>query len=690
MRKLILLTFMLLFYGNSWSQDGWVQIHPYPTVNDLIDAHFISDDEGWIVGIDGLIMHTTDAGVNWDIQHSNPDQAFWSVFFVDDHEGWVCGWGHVYHTIDKGETWIHQNTPWCAGAFMDVFFINPDTGWIVGAYEIVLRTTNGGHTWEKIQNSIPEDKWFARVDFWDELHGCAVGSAPNFNAFVMVTDDGGLTWMETSPTDCADLTEVEYVDSLIIWASGSDGYVMKSTDGGQTWVDMYDEYNSFRDIHFFNDTSGILLSSSHACLSFDAGETWDSVVYASTSIRSFMSWEENKGIAVGFHGSMSKTLDGGSSWESLDTSLSVSFFQMGFINPMDGYGIYGPYTGGLARTHDGGYSWYSDTIFQDIPPHRMWVDGQSVFLINSDNQMAKTFDGGQNWEFLDAPAPDYFFTGFQFVNNNCGFLCGRYNEFYTSIDGGNTWQDKSLDSNRKLTSLFFLNENKGFLVDKESKRILRTTNAGDEWTIITLANFSGTIYEPVSLFFIGDIMGYASTDEGMLFKTTDGGNTWLPLHDFEYGNEKSRIFFVSENEGWYLQYGVYHTLDGGITWSDRVDFGLGMATGRSLFFLDENQGWMGGGYGLIAKYSGTVGLAETGRHNNSVTVFPNPARDVIQIFSHHDEDIDQVRIYDQMGKLVLIKSAGFESIDISNLSPGFYIVEIIGEGWNVNKKLIVE
>ena len=314
---LIVLSMLNLF---SFSQNEWTTIHPYPTLSNLIDVHFVSNDEGWIVGTEGLIMHTVDGGDNWETQHSNPDESLWSIFFIDEEKGWTCGWSSIYQTDDGGETWSLQNTPYIMGDLTDVFFINPDTGWIVGTYQIVLKTTDGGQNWVKIQNSIADSKCFYRVDFYDELHGCAVGDQMigSNEGFIMITADGGLSWTETTPANCDWLTDVEYYNSMAIWTCGFDGNVFRSLDGGHTWYDEYFGSDNFNAIHFFDDDNGILMAGHHARLSFDAGDNWDSLVYITqdlTNFHSFMSWDVNNGMAVGYDGRISRTLDGGSSWK---------------------------------------------------------------------------------------------------------------------------------------------------------------------------------------------------------------------------------------------------------------------------------------------------------------------------------------------------------------------------------------
>jgi photosystem II stability/assembly factor-like uncharacterized protein len=60
---------------------------------------FIDTLTGWVVGYDGIIMHTTDGGQSW---HTQPTTGSWnllSVWAVDGHTAWASGMGGtIIHT----------------------------------------------------------------------------------------------------------------------------------------------------------------------------------------------------------------------------------------------------------------------------------------------------------------------------------------------------------------------------------------------------------------------------------------------------------------------------------------------------------------------------------------------------------------------------------------------------------------
>lgn len=69
--------------------------------------------------------------------------------------------------------------------------------------------------------------------------------------------------------------------------------------------------------------------------------------------------------------------------------------------------------------------------------------------------------------------------------------------------------------------------------------------------------------------------------------------------------------------------------------------------------------------------TGSAGLGES--ELSEVIIAPNPAQDQIQIFGW-DKDLEKVHITDMAGSIV--KVANSSSIDISNIKPGIYFVQV--------------
>ena len=76
------------------------------TSYDLTGVYFLDANSGWVVGRDGIILHTTNSGVDWSSRDSGVDENLNSVCFISSEEGWIAGEnGLVLHTYDGGITW---------------------------------------------------------------------------------------------------------------------------------------------------------------------------------------------------------------------------------------------------------------------------------------------------------------------------------------------------------------------------------------------------------------------------------------------------------------------------------------------------------------------------------------------------------------------------------------------------------
>ena len=72
-----------------------------------------------------------------------------------------------------------------------------------------------------------------------------------------------------------------------------------------------------------------------------------------------------------------------------------------------------------------------------------------------------------------------------------------------------------------------------------------------------------------------------------------------------------------------------------------------------------------------------------------ISIYPNPAKERIYISTKQDKVIVEVSVFNHLGQLVK-NNKGKNSINISTIQKGMYIIEVVGEGWMNRKKLIIE
>ncbi len=75
--------------------------------------------------------------------------------------------------------------------------------------------------------------------------------------------------------------------------------------------------------------------------------------------------------------------------------------------------------------------------------------------------------------------------------------------------------------------------------------------------------------------------------------------------------------------------------------------------------------------------------------NNSIVLFPNPLKSVLNIQNSSEDNIDSIRILDSQGKEILKQSIK-NQIDLSNIANGIYIAIFETEKGSITKKIIKE
>jgi hypothetical protein len=126
---------ILHFASGTWHGD---QAYPSGTYNAI---YFTDNQKGWAIGT--KIIHTTD-GQNW-IEQTNPDtlgRTLVNVFFLNENEGWIVGnQGLILHTTNGGTTWTVEANGLTNTLLTGVQFTSSTNGYVVGNNKTLLKYT---------------------------------------------------------------------------------------------------------------------------------------------------------------------------------------------------------------------------------------------------------------------------------------------------------------------------------------------------------------------------------------------------------------------------------------------------------------------------------------------------------------------------------------------------------------------
>ena len=207
------------------------------------------------VGERGHILHSDDAGKTWTQAQVPASANLTAVWFADEKNGWAVG--HVetiLRTQDGGESWelVHFE-PENPQPLLDVCFADASRGVAVGAYGVIYVTTDGGAVWSQVPfepEPLPgaekvapaEDEMETEVDLGFEFHLNAIARGPGHRMYLGAeagrlfrSDDDGTHWRELpSPYD-GSFHGVLPLEGDALLAFGLRGNLFRSEDGGATW-----------------------------------------------------------------------------------------------------------------------------------------------------------------------------------------------------------------------------------------------------------------------------------------------------------------------------------------------------------------------------------------------------------------------------------------------------------------------
>lgn len=197
------------------------------------------------------------AWAQWIPQRSGVQASFRTVCAVDAATCWVSGSaGTVLRTTDGGASWQKLAVPEADKLdFRDIHAFDAMSAIVMSAGEAsegkarFYKTTDGGRTWKIVYSTEQKGVFFDSMDFWDQKNGIAFSDPIDGRFYIITTTDGGETWTPVNPQNIPPVREGEAAfaasgTALVVqgktnaWiGTGGEngGRVFYSTDRGQTW-----------------------------------------------------------------------------------------------------------------------------------------------------------------------------------------------------------------------------------------------------------------------------------------------------------------------------------------------------------------------------------------------------------------------------------------------------------------------
>lgn len=122
--------------GNTWKQLA------VPVSSNLVAVHFPTPEQGWAVGHEGVILHSSDGGRSWSKQLDGNQAA--KTILSHYEKLAAAGDAAAAKALPDAQRFGQEGAD---KPFLDVWFANEKEGFAVGAFNLIMRTTDGGTTW---------------------------------------------------------------------------------------------------------------------------------------------------------------------------------------------------------------------------------------------------------------------------------------------------------------------------------------------------------------------------------------------------------------------------------------------------------------------------------------------------------------------------------------------------------------
>lgn len=640
---------------------------------------------------------------NWKSQEISKDNNLQGMAVHDDNTAVIAGMGKTFKiTRDKGISWDDAGLLNPKYNFNDISITgnvgymvarktllvdNPSAGeddvYVSG---VLLKTTDGGQTWNVVNLSnvgegtdpglnpnakgcitlnpysvltINESTALLFLQWYDIISGVR-----KTHSAVFKTVNGGGKWTAiTGDFAGAFVTSIRMFGTDIY--IGGNKILLKGSTSTDTTTDIFPAFSAvagstafINDIHSFGSGRMTIVTTNGVYSSADSGVTFSKLTGASGGF-DFFQLDEKTMISLGALSVSKATKDGGVTWVSCFPGKTC--FEIPGVFNDSLYVLSAPviYKMSVSDLKAGNYHWVSKTLASGSSNlQKMYqFDTNSAMIVGDDQIAKKTVDKGLTWTDIKLP-PMYLFDGnYDYRSVSASELVGyattrmyKLVDFPTgddyilnglifkTEDAWKTWKvlntknvGKSAPTDASkyplMTGCYAMdnytiecvNAQTAYLnvcwydsvsvshTTTKHSRVFKTADGGNSWVAVTKDFGSAVI---TSIKFSGET-GYISGNK-ILMKTSDGGNSFTDLYpkitvgadslliinSITMRNKDELYFQTSNNKG------VFYTKDGGSTFSKLS----GVNGGLDFVALDDNS-FMSLGSSTLNKFSNDGGLS---------------------------------------------------------------------------------
>lgn len=283
----------LIVYSDDQGQHWQQAMSPVST--DLVSLDFVTPQQGWASGHDGVVLHSKDGGKTWTRQL---DGRQLNTLIAGAYE-------QDAKTGDaKAALWLKQAKDiardGAALALLGIHFQDEQRGYAVGSFGLLIGTSDGGKSWQPMLHLIDNPQGLHLNAIRGQGDALYI-AAERGTVFHLDRSSGRFLAATTSYSGSfLDLAS----DDTSVLAYGLRGHVFRSDDAGLNWQEVPTGLDSSITAGTRVDTGFVLLSQGgRAVLSPDQGRTFSPLPLKNADLFSgVVSINKNQLVAVGLSG----------------------------------------------------------------------------------------------------------------------------------------------------------------------------------------------------------------------------------------------------------------------------------------------------------------------------------------------------------------------------------------------------
>ncbi len=344
------------------------------------------------------IFSTQDGGANWEKEYAAHYSGMWPppydpayFYTIENNFGISYAVGGYSHILVKKENndWIMKSKN-ILGELRSMSFIDANTGFGVGYGPYLLKTVDGGKTWES-PDTLPN---LSQNNFKVWFSDLTTGFVLDFEGGLFKTTNGGNTWRNVL-SDSGKYSDFFFVNKNLGWLLKIDGTLYKTTNAGESWsksITLEPAGHEWMTLFFKNQHMGFATYNLNN-ISQEAGgivKIEDGTITAISGIEHLetvfnITCSNNETLwAACSKGLIYKSTDNGVTWQAVDQLFGNGWhpvYDILFTSSSKGYALCDLY--GLYQTEDAGEHWSLDSTcllngFMDL--EGMAFNGKDLFV----------------------------------------------------------------------------------------------------------------------------------------------------------------------------------------------------------------------------------------------------------------------------------------------------------------------